>query len=132
MVEHAEKIKVILQDRREFEAKIVGTDPKSDVAILEIKTDNRNVNMADTTPNETFPNTKVAWEPTPAAPTVCAMVFRVKIAAKGLFISSFNSRRILPAFCPLFSNVAIYTQETLNNTASAIEHKNEKNKAINK
>lgn len=37
VVEHAEKIKVILQDRREFEAKIVGTDPKSDVAILEIK-----------------------------------------------------------------------------------------------
>lgn len=38
VVENAEKIKVILQDRREFEAKIVGTDPKSDVAILEIKT----------------------------------------------------------------------------------------------
>lgn len=37
VVENAEKIKVILQDRREFEAKIVGTDPKSDVAILEIK-----------------------------------------------------------------------------------------------
>lgn len=37
VVEHAEKIKVILQDRREFEAKIIGTDPKSDIAILEIK-----------------------------------------------------------------------------------------------
>lgn len=40
VVEHADKIKVILQDRREFEAKIVGTDPKSDVAVLEIKIDN--------------------------------------------------------------------------------------------
>ena len=39
VVEHADKIKVILQDRREFEAKIVGTDPKSDVAVLEIKID---------------------------------------------------------------------------------------------
>jgi serine protease Do len=38
VVENAEQIKVILQDRREFEAKVVGTDPKSDVAILEIKT----------------------------------------------------------------------------------------------
>ena len=38
VVEHAKNIKVILQDNREFEAKVVGTDPKSDVAILEIKT----------------------------------------------------------------------------------------------
>jgi serine protease Do len=38
VVENSEKIKIILQDRREFEARIVGTDPKSDVAILEIKT----------------------------------------------------------------------------------------------
>jgi serine protease Do len=37
VVEDADKIKVILQDRREFEAKIVGTDPKSDVAVLAIK-----------------------------------------------------------------------------------------------
>lgn len=37
VVDKAENITVILQDRREFEAKIIGTDPKSDVAILEIK-----------------------------------------------------------------------------------------------
>jgi serine protease Do len=37
VVERADKIKVILQDRQEFKAKIVGTDPKSDVAVLEIK-----------------------------------------------------------------------------------------------
>jgi serine protease Do len=37
VVENAEKIKVILQDKREFEATIVGTDPKSDVAVLQIK-----------------------------------------------------------------------------------------------
>jgi serine protease Do len=38
VVKHADKIKIILQDRREFEARIVGIDPKSDVAILEINT----------------------------------------------------------------------------------------------
>jgi serine protease Do len=37
VVEHAEKIEVILQDSRKFEAKIVGTDPKSDIAVLEIQ-----------------------------------------------------------------------------------------------
>jgi serine protease Do len=40
VVEYAKKIKVILQDNREFEAEIIGTDPKSDVAILEIKIGN--------------------------------------------------------------------------------------------
>jgi serine protease Do len=39
VVANAEKIKVTLQDKREFEAHIVGTDPKSDVALLEIKID---------------------------------------------------------------------------------------------
>ena len=37
LVEHAKKIDVILQDRRKFEATIVGTDPKFDIAVLEIK-----------------------------------------------------------------------------------------------
>jgi serine protease Do len=38
VVENAENIKVILQDKREFTAKVVGTDPQSDVAVLEINT----------------------------------------------------------------------------------------------
>ncbi|MGV6818177.1 MAG: DegQ family serine endoprotease [Thiotrichales bacterium] len=37
VVENAEKITVRLQDGREFEAKVTGTDPKSDVAVIEIK-----------------------------------------------------------------------------------------------
>lgn len=36
VVQNAEKITVILQDKREFTAKIVGTDPQSDVAVIEV------------------------------------------------------------------------------------------------
>ena len=38
VVQNADNIKVILQDKREFTAKVVGTDPQSDVAVLEINT----------------------------------------------------------------------------------------------
>ncbi len=37
VVANAEKITVRLQDGREFKAKVTGTDPKSDVAVIEIK-----------------------------------------------------------------------------------------------
>jgi serine protease Do len=37
VVENAEKITVKFQDGREFDAEIKGTDPKSDIAVLEIK-----------------------------------------------------------------------------------------------
>ncbi len=37
VVENADKIRVKFQDGREFEAKITGRDPQSDVAVLEIK-----------------------------------------------------------------------------------------------
>jgi serine protease Do len=36
VVEHAEKIRVTLADRRQFDAEIVGADPKSDVAVLRL------------------------------------------------------------------------------------------------
>jgi serine protease Do len=36
VIERAEKIKVVLKDEREFEAKIVGADPDSDLAVLQI------------------------------------------------------------------------------------------------
>jgi serine protease Do len=36
VIERAEKIKVVLNDEREFEAKIVGADPDSDLAVLQI------------------------------------------------------------------------------------------------
>ena len=37
VIENAEKIKVKFQDGREFEAKITGRDPQSDVAVIELK-----------------------------------------------------------------------------------------------
>jgi Do/DeqQ family serine protease len=41
VIERAGKIKVVLQDEREFEAKIVGADPDSDLAVLKIDSDQR-------------------------------------------------------------------------------------------
>lgn len=37
VVEEAEKIDVILQDKRKFQAEIIGTDPNTDLALLKIK-----------------------------------------------------------------------------------------------
>lgn len=37
VVENADKIRAILSDKREFEAKVVGTDPQTDVALLKIE-----------------------------------------------------------------------------------------------
>ncbi len=36
VVENAGKIQVKFQDGREFEAKVKGTDPQSDIAVLEV------------------------------------------------------------------------------------------------
>ena len=40
VVANADKITVTLSDKREFEAEVVGTDPKSDVAVIKINADN--------------------------------------------------------------------------------------------
>ncbi len=39
VVENADEIKVTLPDKREFDAEVVGTDPKSDVAVIKIEGD---------------------------------------------------------------------------------------------
>jgi serine protease Do len=44
VIGEADEITVILSDRREFEAKVVGKDPRSDLAVLQIQ------NLADTLP----------------------------------------------------------------------------------
>lgn len=41
VIEGAEEIKVVLSDRREFEAKIVGSDERTDIAVLKIDGGNR-------------------------------------------------------------------------------------------
>jgi len=40
VVDQADSIKVTLQDQREFDAKLIGHDPETDVAVLQIKGDN--------------------------------------------------------------------------------------------
>ena len=40
VIEGAEEIKVILYDKREFDAKVIGTDPPSDLAVLQIEANN--------------------------------------------------------------------------------------------
>jgi Do/DeqQ family serine protease len=41
VIEKASKIKIVLEDEREFDAKIVGADPDSDLAVLQITSPNR-------------------------------------------------------------------------------------------
>ena len=40
VVENAEQIKVLLSDKREFKAKMIGADPKTDIAVIKIDGDN--------------------------------------------------------------------------------------------
>ena len=48
VVDQAETIKVRLSDDREFEAKLIGKDPETDVAVVQIKADNlKALTMAD-------------------------------------------------------------------------------------
>ena len=37
VIERAQKIKVILNDKREYEARLIGTDPSTDIAVLKIE-----------------------------------------------------------------------------------------------
>jgi len=48
VVENADRVQVAMEDGREFEAKVVGTDPKSDVAVVKVEaTDLPYVSFAD-------------------------------------------------------------------------------------
>ncbi|HYQ56343.1 MAG TPA: trypsin-like peptidase domain-containing protein, partial [Draconibacterium sp.] len=40
VIENAQNIKVILNDKREFEARLVGTDPSTDIALLKVEAEN--------------------------------------------------------------------------------------------
>ena len=53
------------------------------LGMISEKTRMRTVITAETTPNHWLPNSRVACRPTPAAPMVLAMVFRLRIAAMG-------------------------------------------------
>lgn len=42
VIDKADEIKIIFSDDTEYDAKIIGSDPKTDIAVLKIKTDNKN------------------------------------------------------------------------------------------
>src|SRR5690606_28961313 len=46
VVEGAEEITVTVSDRREFDAKVLGTDPKSDLAVLQLQGDTSGLTAA--------------------------------------------------------------------------------------
>ena len=70
-------------------------------------------------------NIGAARAPTPIAPAVCAIVFKVRIAERGLSMSFLNPSKDLPSADPLFNSVLTKVGVILNNTASQMEHKNE-------
>ena len=85
---------------------------------------------AEKRPNQALPKTAVAFAPDPMAPTVCAIVFRVKMAA--------NDRSTFSCFCRFsraaslgrsFLSPAINEGVMLSRTASATEQRNEKTNA---
>ena len=81
----------------------------------------RMVRIAEITPKYSAPNTFVASAPTPAAPIVCAIVFRQRMAEIGRSIFSLS---FLSNFDPLaFSPSFIVTKEVgvESKTASRIE-----------
>lgn len=48
VIDHAEKIRVMFRDGRQFDAKLIGTDPGSDIAVIRISTENLTaVTLAD-------------------------------------------------------------------------------------
>ncbi|HKJ95625.1 MAG TPA: DegQ family serine endoprotease [Gammaproteobacteria bacterium] len=48
VIAHADEIRVRLQDDREFDAKVIGSDPETDIALIQIKADNlKQLPMAD-------------------------------------------------------------------------------------
>ena len=50
VVEEADELKVLLNDAREFTAKVIGTDPKTDVAVIKIEAENLpSATLADST-----------------------------------------------------------------------------------
>jgi hypothetical protein len=71
-------------------------------------------------------NTLVAAAPTPIAPSVCAIVFKVRIADRGRSISCLNALRDFPIEEPFCNSVLTNEGVILNSTASHIEHRNEK------
>ncbi len=83
------------------------------------------VNTAEKMPRAALPNTFSACTPAPAAPSVCANVLSVRMAASGRSMSALSARRRAPAVLPSASSAATKLGVMLSSTASMIEHRKE-------
>ena len=83
------------------------------------------VSVADTTPKYASPHIAVACAPTPAAPTILAMVLNDSMDDNGRSIFSFNFFSDLERLLPLTSKVLTKETDTDSNVDSAIEQRNE-------
>ena len=84
------------------------------------------ISVKPNTVRELDPKIVDACDPTPIAPTVCAIVFKVRIAARGLSISSLKLTRSLAINVSSCSWIPTYAGVMLNRTASKIEQRKEK------
>ena len=102
------------------------------LGIISEKTNIKSVRMAEIIPKYKSPNILVACAPTPAAPIVCAIVFKVSIADNGLSIFFFNLIKVVADLLPFSSFTIRKDIDVESKTDSIIEHRNETNKARNK
>jgi len=83
------------------------------------------VSVADTTPKYASPHIAVACAPTPAAPTILAMVLKDSMDDKGRSMFSFNFFSDLARLFPLISKVLTNETDTDSKVDSAIEQRKE-------
>ena len=90
------------------------------------------VSAADTRPKYVSPHSTVAWAPTPAAPTIFAIVLSVSMEDSGLLISSLNFFSNLAFLLPCASLALTNDRDTEKSTDSVIEQRNETDSAKNR
>ena len=88
-------------------------------------TSTSSVSTADVAPTQALPKTTIDWAPTPAAPTVWAMVLSVRMAASGRSIVCLNRRRRRPARFPVRAITSASETVSVSRTASHSEHRND-------
>ena len=102
------------------------------LGMISDKTRIRIVSTAEIIPKYTSPKTLTASAPTPAEPTVWAMVFKERMAEIGLSISCFKRFINGAFFAPSCSFMVMKETGVERRTASRTEHKKDTDNANNK
>jgi hypothetical protein len=111
-----------IANSRQYRAPIV-------LGIISEKIRIASVRIAEITPKYASPKIMEACAPTPAAPIVCAIVFKDKIAERGLSILLLRFRKVVARLDPSSSLTFKNVSEEESKTDSIIEHKKDTNKA---